>query len=361
MSGRTQYGELMREAGRRILSASVTLESGPLSSVDEARSAAAHYRDLLNALSRHGLELFGGDRNMWAVRAAVTPDPRDAVASRLVDHLAHVGQRHLGQDPLGELAIAWKEGAGAVRAGTDMLSTFHEVQGGWRTPEAEVLENPSVRAAGFGELASLSIPVARAATALGRRLEEIGLDPQHVDELVPETVHVREVALQMRDLADLSGFGRPLSSLEVARPAIRTEDPRAELGDRVARLHRAAWQMSKEDWVGICSLADLAVAGIAVHEAAATQLRGASGDGASGTVDLSTRRTLSRFEQGAEAWRSVHVQLRQLRSATPVLDGLRGDVVAVRDLLGRLADVPEAQAAVVSAAGRFGVYSRQHE
>lgn len=356
MNGRAQYGELVRAAGQQILKASLALESESIRSLGEARSAASQYRDLLHALTRHGQELFGGDRNMWAVRAAVTPDPRDALAARLVDHLAHVGQRHLGEEPEGELALAWREAARAVRTVTDLLSTFHEPQGGWRTPEAQVLENPSVRAAGFGELASLCIPVAREASALGRRLEELGFDPQQIDDLVPETVHVREVALQMRDMANLSGFGRPLSTLEVARPPVRSDDPRRELGDRVARLHRVAWQLTKEDWVGICTLADLAVAGIAVHEAAAQHVRRSSASGEDGTVDLSARRALGRFEEGAGAWREVHAQLRQLRTATPVIEGLRADVVAVRTLLDNLADIetPATYSAVVSAATRFG-------
>ena len=102
--------------------------------------------------------------------------------------------------------------------------------------------------------------------------------------------------------------------------------------------------------------ADLAVAGIVVHEAAARQLRQPSETGAV-PVDLSARRALSRLQDGAAAWREVHLQLRQLRTATPVVDGLRGDVIAVRELLGVLAaqePCRRAQSAVVSAAGRFG-------
>ena len=51
------------------------------------------------------------------------------------------------------------------------------------------------------------------------------------------------------------------------------------------------------------------------------------------------------------------MQLRQLRTATPVVDGLRGDVVAVRELLDVLAAQEPSrrtQTAVVSAAARFG-------
>ena len=356
MSDRAQYGELMRAAGGRILAANLLLEGQATEGEVAARSAAVTYRDLLHALARHGRELFGGERNMWAVRAAINPDERDAVGARFVDSLAHVAQRDMVQEPKGELAVAWQAGARDIRAASDLLSTFHDMQGGWRSPEAAMLENPSIRAAGFGELASVTIPVSLAADGLARRLAEAGFDSNVVHELIPETANVREVAFQMRGLANLTGFGRPLSAMEVARPAIRSEDPHLELTDRVARLHRVAWQLTKEEWVGVCSLADLAVAGIVVYEAAAGQMRrvAATGDG---PPDLGARRALSRFEDGAAAWREVHLQLRQLRTATPVVDGLRGDVVSVRQLLRVLgAEEPNrrTQSAVVSAAGRFG-------
>lgn len=356
MSDRAQYGELMRAAGGRILAANLLLEAKAIEGEVASRSAAVAYRDVLHALARHGRELFGGEQNMWAVRAAINPDERDAAGARLVDHLAHIAQRDMVQEPVGELAVAWQEGARAVRAATDLLSTFHDPRGGWRTPEAALLENPSIRAAGFGELASVTIPVSLAADGLAHRLDEAGFDSDAVHELAPETANLRDVALQMRELANLSGFGRPLSTMEVASPAVRSEDPYLELTDRVARLHRVAWHLTKEEWVGVCSLADLAVAGIVVHEAAAGQMRqvAAAGDG---PPDLGVRRALSRFEAGAAAWREVHLQLRQLRTATPVVDGLRGDVVSVRQLLGVLgAEEPNrrTQSAVVSAAGRFG-------
>jgi hypothetical protein len=353
VSERAQYGELMRAAGGQILAANLLLEAQAIEGEVAARSAAVAFRDLLHALANHARQLFGGERNMWAVRAAINPDERDAVGFRLIEHLAHISQKDLARDPRGDLAIAWAEGARAVRAATDLLATFHDSQGLWRSPEAALLEDPSVRAAGFGELASVTIPVTLAAPGLERRLEEAGVSSEGV---VPDAQNARHVALQMRDLANLSGFGRPLSTMEVAKPGVRTEDPFQELTDRVARLHRVAWQLTKEEWVGLCSLADFAVAGIVVHEAAAGQMCQVAG-ASDGPADLGVRRALARFKEGAGAWRDVHVQLAQLRTATPAMEGLRADVVAVRRLLELLAEgepTSRAQRAVVSAAGRFG-------
>lgn len=46
-------------------------------------------------LWRHGRELFGGESNMWAARAAINPVERDAVGAWMVDHLAHIAQRDM--------------------------------------------------------------------------------------------------------------------------------------------------------------------------------------------------------------------------------------------------------------------------
>ena len=64
-----------------------------------------------------------------------------------------------------------------------------------------------------------------------------------------------------------------MAELQVARPAVRDQHPIVELQDRVGRLHRVTHQLTRQDWVGVCTLADLAVAGILLNEAAAKALR----------------------------------------------------------------------------------------
>lgn len=363
MSGRTQYGQLMHAAGQQILAAGVELETMAFRDEAQARKALVAYRDLLHALGRHGKQLLGSDVQVMFVRAAVNPDPRDAAAARLVDHLAHVGQRDLAPARTKPgVAASWRAAAASVRTGTDLLATYRDPEGRWRTPEAAVLDDAAVRAAGFGELASIAIPVATAANSLGRRLGEAGLDAVAVDELVPETGPLREAAFEARRLANLGGFGAPLSTMEVARPPVRSGDPVVELEDRLARLHRVAWQLTREDWVGACTLADLAVAGVLVNEYAARAMRQVADTGSSSTPDLSVRRALSRFEQGGAAWRLVHLHVRQLRTTTPAMPGLRSDVVAVRQLLDQLVGPPggsdaparDLQSTVIGGARQFG-------
>ena len=96
VTGRTHYGQLMHDAGQHILTASVALEGQRFANKAAAARATTVYVDVLHALGRHGRQLLGSDVQLMAVRAAGNADPRDAIAARLVDHLAHVGRRDLG-------------------------------------------------------------------------------------------------------------------------------------------------------------------------------------------------------------------------------------------------------------------------
>jgi hypothetical protein len=174
-----------------------------------------------------------------------------------------------------------------------------------------------------------------------------GVDWGVVQGLVPETGPLLEVALETRRLGGL--FGAPLATLGVARPTVRSGDPVVELGDRLSRLHRVAWQLTREERVGACTLADFAVGGVVVNEYAARLMRQVAGVGSSAPTDLGVRRGLARFEEGGAAWRLVHLHVRQVRTTTPTLMGVRADVVAVRQLLEQL----------VGAAGTDGTASRQ--
>jgi len=328
VSGRAQYGELVRDAGRHILSASVELEAQQFATRAAAGHAVTAYLDLLHALGRHGRQLVNPDVQLHRVDAV---DPRDALGARLVDHLAHVGLRDLSQGKrrVG-VAGSWAAAASSVRAASDLLSTHRDAHGGWRSPESAVLGDPGVRGAGFEELAAIAIPVASAGPPLSLRVGQAGYDWQAVEGLVPEVGPLLEVALEARALNGLAGFA-PLAAMGVARPAVRSGDPVVELGDRLARLHRVAWQLTREERVGVCALADLSVAGVLVHDHAGRLLR--TRVGSDGPVDLSQRRGLARLDEGAASWRLVHLHLRQLRTTTPTSVELRADVVAVRQLL----------------------------
>ena len=364
MTGRTQYGQLMHLAGRHILTASVDLQGHSFKDPAAARRAVTVYLDLLHALGRHGRRLLGSDAGLWGIRAAGNADPRDVIAVQLTDHLAHVGLRDLatGKRNL-PVSSSWAAAGRTVRVATDLLATYRDEGWGWRSPSAALLEDPSIRAAAFGELAAVTIPAASAATPLGLRVGQAGVDWSEVAGLIPNTDPLLEVALEARTLGGLAGFAAPLAELGVARPAVRSGHPITELGDRLARMQRMAWQLTREERVGACSLADFAVAGVLVHDRAGQLLR-AAGASKDSPADLGARRGLARLQEGSAAWRLVHLHVRQLRTTTPVLMGLRADVVAVRQLLDELVACPGASASrrlkavVVGGARGFGDVAR---
>lgn len=332
MTGRTQYGDMLYDASRHVLAAGVALERERFADALAAKQAVTAWRDLRRALHHHGEQLFGSDVKITGVRASRCADPRDAAAVRLIDELAIAGRRS-GLDVLpsaSPAAEAWTAAAGSVRAASDLLATHREMDGAWRSPYAQVLDDPAARLTGFGDLAALVVPVAVAADQLGLRAGQAGMWWRDVERLVPQTRTLLDVALEVRAVAGTPGGDSPLRSMEVARPAVRTDDPVIELGDRLARLHRMAWRLTREERVGVGTLADFAAVGVFVHEYANRLLRH------SARSEAESEGPPMLLRQVGAAWRVAHMHCRQLRTATPPLRGVRGDAFAVRALLQRV-------------------------
>ena len=125
----------------------------------------------------------------------------------------------------------------------------------------------------------------------------------------------------------------------MARPAVRTGEPLVELGDRWARLHRTAWQLSRDPRPGVGSLADYAAAAVLLTEATGVTLsRAAQADTAQGRPAQPWQRHADALADQATGWRQVRVELAALRTPTPALLGVRADIHAIRDLLITLSD-----------------------
>ena len=332
MTGRTRYGDLLYDASRQVLAAGVALERERFADALAAKQAVTAWRDLRRSLHHHGKQLFGSDVKIAGIRASRCADQRDAAAVRLIDELTTAGRRS-GMDvppSASPAAEAWTAAAGSVRAASDLLATHRDMDGAWRSPYAQVLDDPAARLTGFGDLAALVVPVAEAADQLGLRAGQAGMWWRDVERLVPQTRTLLDVALEVRAVAGTPGADSLLRSMEVARPAIRNDDPVIELGDRLARLHRMAWQLTREERVGVGTLADFAAVGVFVYEYANRLLR----HWARSVADFEGPATLLR--QVGAAWRVAHMHCRQLRTATPPLRGVRGDAFAVRALLQRV-------------------------
>lgn len=92
MSGRARYGDLLGEAAWQVAGASLAVHRERFASRAAAQTAVTSWRDLLEALHRHGRALFGSDTCLRGLRASESVDPREAAALRLLDTLAPLGR-----------------------------------------------------------------------------------------------------------------------------------------------------------------------------------------------------------------------------------------------------------------------------
>ncbi|MGD9531091.1 MAG: hypothetical protein AB7V44_30470, partial [Pseudonocardia sp.] len=155
-----------------------------------------------------------------------------------------------------------------------------------------------------------------------------GVTPRRLRGLAWASERITTAAQRLNRAADRRGEPRgepsPLADLEVANPAIRTDDPLLELTDRLTRLLSAAWIHVSHDAMTVPTLTDLAAAGVLVHVAAHRALTyDQTGDPA----------TLDAIAVHGRAWRQIHADLAQMRSIDPVPGGFGRELHALRRLL----------------------------
>jgi hypothetical protein len=188
----------------------------------------------------------------------------------------------------------------------------------------------------YVELAGLALGVAGTSDQLVLRSRVAGASPNRTNTLSAEGWAILEAAIAVRALDDDPVGGREpdlLCALEAARPPIRRQDPLLELGDRLARLPRVAWQLTTQPHASITTLADLAAVGVLVNEAAHQSLQATARANGTGLVELGLHAEADAVTHRGNAWRAAHQQLRALRSPCPAVGGVRLDLLRVQDLL----------------------------
>jgi hypothetical protein len=237
-----------------------------------------------------------------------------------------------GRGAAGRVGAAWGAAATAVRAAGDLLATHRDAAGGWGNQHAALLDDPRVRAIALAEVAALVVPLVETTEQLGLRSGQAGVPWSQVQQLLPPTgVRIR-LAAQVRAAAG-APTDQAMAQIEVARPALRVGEPLVELDDRLGRLHRVAWQLTREPHVGAATLTDFAAAAVLVHEAAARTLRRLTRSAPDQALVPRLRNNVETVNRSGAAWQRVHLTLRSLRTATPGLAAVRGDMMAVRRLL----------------------------
>jgi len=305
-----------------------------------AREAVAAYLALLGAIHAHIRALFTAPQRLAVVAMSAAPDPRDAAALHLVRGLQRfAGQRSLIQDTVTGPEGAWRAAAVSLGAATDLLGTHHGRDGEARTPEAVELEGFSVRAAGLAGVGNLARTVLAAERDLGLRAGQAGMAWAEVGRLLPDLRPLQDVACDLAAPVEPGSDRVALHGLAVARPAVRLGEPVVELADRLRRLRRVAWQLTREPHVGIGTLSDFAAAGVTFHThalAAVSCRRKATGGApprAAGDAALMAART---------AWAQAHLQSREMRTATPAAGVVHADTLAIRELCQSLMPLDQA-------------------
>jgi hypothetical protein len=294
---RATYGELVDAAGGHIAAAAVELALGPMSGPTAAVEAVAAYRRLLRAIYAHTRALFASSHRLHVIAAARSPDPRDAAAVHLVRGLKRFARlRGELQCTVDGPGVAWREAAISLHTAADLLATHHDHEGGARTPEALQLEEPSVRAAGLAGIGAFAGIVLEAERDLGLRAGQAGMPWKDLDRLLPDLSSLQAVARALADPVEPGPAQCSLRTLTLARPGVRVDDPILELGDRLLWLRRVAWQLTREQHVGISTLSDFAVAAVTFHAHAFAHLRPA---GASPLGDFGRDEVVMAIPDGA--------------------------------------------------------------
>lgn len=333
-AGPATYGELMGAARRHVADGAVAVAQQRIPDPAAARDAIASYRNLLAMLHHHARVLAGGPRRAGGVRASTNASQFDVAAVQLVDAFA-AARMHprpgTGVDAAGA-GRAWRRATECIGAATDLLSTHRDPEGGWRSPDAADLDAPAVQIAGMLDLANLTDCVLAGQRDLALRGGQAGIPWREVARLLPELDNLRTSTRFLLAVGDSDPTGRRLlEDVGVARPTIRPGEPLTELGDRILRLRRTAWQLQRDPRVGVASLTDLAAAAVLFHtyavhaEQAGLPLGGRAGGDAA---------------KAQASWSLAHLHLRELRTATPGLAIVRDDVLGIRDACHRLLGEP---------------------
>ena len=338
MNGRTTYADLARDTTHAMAIAHSRLVTTVFPTQAAALRAIEAHRDMATALADLGWRLVHGAQRPSALpgHASLPEELRPAV--RVCDVLSGVGKRRpwlereaTSPEPVVE---AWTRAAVLARTAQDLLATYWDAGGVQTTPTSQRLERIGERAAAMDQLADQAGLLADAADTLAMKAMAAGVAPEQV-------VPVHEGGLALRRAVDehhLAARGPEsppdrLERLEVARPAVRTDDPLVELGDRVARLHRFAWQLTTEPHVGVPTLSNYAAAGCLIAKATGRELQRVSDLPESPVASGWASPHLQELQRVAAGWYNVFRHLGPFRSMTPGAPGVRADVTRIQELI----------------------------
>jgi hypothetical protein len=329
----TTYAELLAQATAHLREGSTALRGDRFWTPDEALDAIADFRGLLDAIASHGRRLLRPAqlRRLGLTRHRDGLPPVERASIDLITRLEAVtGEARPHPSQLSRGTTPWARSALALRAAADLVGTHFSADGRPRSPDAAAATTATFDA-GLVNLGHL------AATALAHE-EPLAL--RAIQAGVPRTVVAKQLpgfealADAARDLA-AQGPGRPetlLSSLGQTQIRVRSDDPVAELSDRMVRLRQGVWNLIADHTDVLPSLRLTAGLGVAVHaHAAAFHGADITAPDAGGTTGPGA------LVAHGRAWQRLHQELSRFAVLAPPSTSIRDDAVAAARLLGELA------------------------
>jgi hypothetical protein len=203
----------------------------------------------------------------------------------------------------------------SVRSAADLLRTHREADGSWRSPESAALDETAEVLSAIGAVAYQVRLLASCCRELARQARGLGIGATILGRQLGDPAELIEAAERCcQVMPPLRG---KIAALGLARPSVRPDLSTSQVADRLARLRRTAWVLSRQPHVPAGTLAEYATLAITLLECGPD--------------------AASRANPGAthHAWQVIADELREVRTASPSLAGVRGDVALVQWMVGR--------------------------
>jgi len=342
------YGGLLAATADAVQSANRAVKLRRFDSQLDAAQALVDYHGLLDALAGHTWVLLTPEQAA-GIRASHGPHRVEVAAiamAEAIGTLTGTGRPHPAMHT--EPVTSWARAARCLRAAGDLLATHHTPGHGPHSPDADILDDPDVRAAALSRLGHLTITLLDAEDTVALRALQTGLHPATVRRALPGLDHVADLARTTAGVettepvapgdapGSASGAAAGLARLDnlgLVTPPIRTDDPITELTDRYTRVRLHAWALLENPDYSMTTLRDLAVLGVATHAHTAAL------HGADLTRADAPNRQLKPLLDRARAWQELHHNLTALITAGPGDVVVREDLIAITRILQTLAPI----------------------
>jgi len=174
------YGELLTATAAAVADANLVVGRRRFDSQLDAAQALVDCHGLPDALAGHTWVLLTPEQAAGA-RASQGPHPVEVAAIAMAETIGKVtGSGRPNPALHTEPVTSWARAARCLRAAGDLLATHHNPGHGPRSPDADILDDPDVRAGALSRLGHLTITLLDAEDNLALRTLQTGLHPATV-------------------------------------------------------------------------------------------------------------------------------------------------------------------------------------